>query len=1096
MTETRRWLEQRGTALVRRALAASVLLTVGLVLATLALGVLLGRAGIYRWFPALVVVGWLGVAAALLLGGVWFRHRLAQARPASLARRVEIERGLRHGSIGGVAQWESQGSGSNLAALADALAATWLGAYGAGALEGVRARSRRSLWTGAAVLTAGTFAFVAAGPASGGAGAFWHPLHTMVGERGPVRLSVDRSEVRRGDSVWVFLSAPGRRSATLWVRAPGEPWGSRALALDSTGQTRLVLGPLDSDRFLRAASGGRSSDTVRVKVLSPAFLAQLQLVARYPAYLSRADEPLAPGPDAILLPVGTRVSTRGRVTLPVDSVEWRSDDAAIRLAVDGRLFSGTFRVSRTRSWRLRVTTTDGGTLDGDAPELNVIAVPDSAPVVAVPIPGADTPAPLTLRQPLVIDARDDNGLAAVEVVSWRVSRLGTTGNPVTEPVPLPGDAADRVVLQWILDLNGRHFLPGDTAYFKVRALDNAPDANVGESRVFRLWLPSMVELRDAMRNQSRSVAEEADSLLAMQREIARSLEDLAAERERGSDANRPGTTAQSDDLPFNSGERARELTERQEDALARAERLRDELRELSESAWSAGMTDPEFHRQLRDVQQLLERALSEELRQRLEALRDAVERLDAAGVREALKQLAAAANQLRAELERGRELFERAATEGEMTTLAEDADELAARQREWNESVTREVTDSSLAARERALTERADSLASRLRQLSELLEESGAAQEELRNAEERAGQAAGEMQQATSQAQRGERQRAQQSGESASRSLEPLAGQLRDQRDRLREGWRQEVLDAMDRALVETARLAEQQQAVMERLNRGESGPDVRGAQAAARAGVDRVLERLQGASGKNALVSPQLGTALGRARSSMSDALDQLQRANPNTRQAGEHAAEAVDGLNALAHALLRSRADVSGAQSGSGLPEAMERLAQLAEQQGQISSATSGMLSLAPDGTQQLLRELRSLAERQRALADELDRLRAGGEVSGAEQLAAEARELARDLEAARLDRETVERQERLFRRLLDAGRTLRNDEEDEREKRVSRAADPQNVRLPPNELATPTGGPRFRYPTWDELRSLSPVERRLVLDYFRRLNRGGRP
>jgi hypothetical protein len=225
-----------------------------------------------------------------------------------------------------------------------------------------------------------------------------------------------------------------------------------------------------------------------------------------------------------------------------------------------------------------------------------------------------------------------------------------------------------------------------------------------------------------------------------------------------------------------------------------------------------------------------------------------------------------------------------------------------------------------------------------------------------------------------------------------------------------------------------------------------------------------------------------------------MSEALDQLQRANPNTRQAGEMAGEALDGLNAVALQLLHSRSDVANAQSGSGLSEAMERLAELAQQQGQLGDQTDELMSLLPQGVPQAMQELRGLAERQQDVADELDRMEAEGEVGGADELAEEARELAALLEAARVDRETVERQEQLFRRLLDAGRTLRSEEEEEREERQSQTADPTNVRLPPTEAA-PVGGPRFQFPVWEELQSLSPEERRLVLDYFRRLN-GGRP
>jgi len=1092
VTETRRWLEQRRIPLKRRLWGAGLVRTLGLVLVSLGIGVVLGRMGAYRALPSSVILGWLGAVAVIVLGVVRGRRSLYRTQPGALARGVERELGLRNGSVLGVVE-SVRGSGSAaLYELADNRALQSLTGQGTQALASERARANRALGRGAATLAAGCLVFLLSGPMSGGGSQFWHPIATVTRSMGPVVVQVDRSEVRRGDTVTVSVEAAGRRSAVLWIRQPGEPWNSSSLELDSAGAARVRLGPLDSDHFVAAVSGTRSSDTVHIRVLLPAFLTDLQLLARFPSYIERPDELLAPGERA-LLPVGTRVLSSGRITLPLGSVEWRSVVDTVTLAFDGQSFAGALPVSASGRWALHLTTQDGLPLDEDPVGLDILAVPDSAPTVTVPIPGADTAAPLTLRQPLVIDARDDHGLTRVELISWRTDRFGSAGEPVSEPVELPGVSTDRTVLQWMLDLNGRGFLPGDTAHFKIVAADNAPQAHVSESREYVLWLPTVAELRDEMRDRARAAQRGGDSLLQAQEELAQSLEDLAAERQRSVETPPTGSQQQAEELPFNSAERARELADQQQQAIERAMELREELQQLAEAAWSAGITDPEFHRQLRDIEELLDQALTDELRSRLEDLRDALEQLDAEAAREALRRLAESAERLRQELERGQELFERAALEGTMTSLADDAEELTGRQEQWNQSVEGSDADSAMASRERELAARADSLAAQLSDLAARIEDSEQQGEPVQSAAQSAGQAAGEMRQAASQAQQGERAEARQSGESAQQSLEPVAEQLRQQRDELRETWRQEVIGAMDRALVETARLAEQQQQIMERLNRGESGPDVRGAQAAARSGVERILEQLQGAAGKNALVSPQLGTALGFTKLSMSEALDQLQRANPNTRQAGELAGEALDGLNALAYALLRSRADVASAQSGSGLSEAMERLAQMAEQQGQLNSSTSDMLSLMPSADQQMLQRLQALAQEQRSLAEQMDRLQAETDVGGVDELADEARELARELEAARLDRETVERQEQLFRRLLDAGRTLRSDEEDQRQERVSETADPRNVQLPPDGRLPTAVDPTFPYPTWDQLRSLSPEDRRLVLDYFRRLNRG---
>ena len=104
----------------------------------------------------------------------------------------------------------------------------------------------------------------------------------------------------------------------------------------------------------------------------------------------------------------------------------------------------------------------------------------------------------------------------------------------------------------------------------------------------------------------------------------------------------------------------------------------------------------------------------------------------------------------------------------------------------------------------------------------------------------------------------------------------------------------------------------------------------------------------------------------------------------------------------------------------------------------------------------------------------------------------MADEAAQLSRKLEGGRLERQTVERQQRLFRRMLDAGRTLQGREEDEKKERQSTTATGDSVHLPPALRARlEDESHRLRVPTWEELQQLSPEERRLVVDYFRRLS-----
>jgi hypothetical protein len=104
----------------------------------------------------------------------------------------------------------------------------------------------------------------------------------------------------------------------------------------------------------------------------------------------------------------------------------------------------------------------------------------------------------------------------------------------------------------------------------------------------------------------------------------------------------------------------------------------------------------------------------------------------------------------------------------------------------------------------------------------------------------------------------------------------------------------------------------------------------------------------------------------------------------------------------------------------------------------------------------------------------------------------MAQEAKDLARTMEAGRLDRQTVERQERLFRRMLDAGRTLQGQEQDDKQERQSTTAKDDSIRLPPALRTRLQGdGALLRLPSWEELQQLSPEDRRRVVEYFRRLS-----
>jgi hypothetical protein len=1106
-------LARLSAVLARRQRLAALLGAAATGLAVLALAALASWVGVFR------PLGWgpLAVWGAVLLGaGAAARPAyVSWRRPAAAALRetaalVEREQALRRGTFVGVvdaAGGAPAGTSEALVASAQHRLALALPAREAAWAPAAASQLRRRVrWRAAALLLAAGAAALAFAGAGDAAAELTSPLRALRASLGGrVEIAVAPRDVRRGGAATVTVRSTSTEPMRLFVRETGEIWRPAPLAGAGAGRATARFAGITAPLFVYARSGRAVSDTLRIGVIEPPFVTEFAVTARFPAYLEQADQALPPDSGAVALPVGTVLVVRGAASQGVSSAALVAGADRVSLAASGRAFGGELVVRGSAMWRLALADGAGTAFPGPLPALDVRAVPDSAPVVGVPVPGADTTAPLDLRLPLVVDARDDHALGRVEIVSWRVSRLGGTGEKVVDTL-LGVSGADRVVQSVLLDLNGRGLLPGDTLRLFARATDRAPRPHVGTSREYAIRLRSMAELREAVRAATDSLARRASDLAGDEAALSRRTEDLAAQRNRGADSARERAETAAPAAPdrqragerpaplqFEQAQEAGRVREEQQRLLERADALRQELARVARAADQAGLNDPAWQQRLQELDQLLRQAITPELAARLEELRQALERLDPRAVEQALRRLAESQQELRRELERSAELFERAALEGSMQTFAQNAEALRQAEEQWAARAA-ERHDTAAAAQEQLqLRRQADTLHAGLEGLGPRLAQrnDSATQATVAQAARRVQQAAGEMGEAAEAMSAARQREAQQRAEAAADALRPVADSLRRSQEQMSAAWRAEVLKLLHESLSETVTLAVEEQGMSDRLRRGEGAGDVSGRQSAIEQGVDQITRRLGEASGRNALVSPRLGAALGQARSQIEQSRRALDGPRADPGEAAGRAQDAAQALSSAAFQIMRTGDAVSGAQSGSGFAEALRRLAELAGRQGGLNDQLGGLLPLLGPGAvgEAVLQQLRDIAARQRALANELERLGGMGLPGRPEELAQEARRLADRLEQGQLDRQTLERQQRLFRRMLDAGRLLRNDQEDEPQRRSETAREGE-VHAPAGTVPR-AAGLRYPIPTWDQLKALSPVERAMVLDYFRRIN-----
>jgi hypothetical protein len=349
------------------------------------------------------------------------------------------------------------------------------------------------------------------------------------------------------------------------------------------------------------------------------------------------------------------------------------------------------------------------------------------------------------------------------------------------------------------------------------------------------------------------------------------------------------------------------------------------------------------------------------------------------------------------------------------------------------------------------------------------------------------GQQQGGQQQGGQQGNPGEQAR------QAADAMDKAAQQLSAARDAQVDAWKTELSSELDQSINETMQLA-RQQSELEQKARSQGAEGMQGEQSALQQGVQQAAERLEKAGRSSSLLSQRSQKAMGEAQRRVEQATQQMQQSGQpgGSEQAQNAMKDASEALNQALSSLVRDREKMNGAQSASGFTEMMEQLKQLAQQQGQLNGQMQG-LNMLPGGAKgdAARQQSRVLAKQQRDVARSLNDVSDADQTGRMDALAKEAQTLSQQIERNGIDPAVAARQQQLYRRLLDAGRFLEQDERDDQGPREAKAANGNGAAGRVDGAQSGKAANKFAPPTWNELRGLGPDERRIVIEYFRKLN-----
>jgi hypothetical protein len=935
----------------------------------------------------------------------------------------------------------------------------------------------------------------------------WAPLASPLGAMKdpvlpPLVVTPGDIEVLRGADVAISVEALSRESVELAWQAAGEVARTDEIRLvDGRGSHVLVAVAAPLEYRVRADDGA-AVGPFTITPVDPLFVGDVTVAVQYPPHTGLPAEELRGEVPALLLPVGTRLTLEGRASRPLTAAGLTDSTSSVQLQVAGNGFHGEWTPRKPGRFEWTFADDDGQPAAIQPEPLQIILVSDSAPRVSIPLPGKDTLLPLNLRQPLILEARDDYGLGRLELVAYRVTAFGDRHEPVVQGLDLGGTRA--ALARPLLDLGSWDLLPGDTVRYFARAWDNAPVPQSTRTREYSLRMPDAAELRRDAEERLESVADRLEKLAEDAAREADATRDM--EREAAAEGEEPerfrGRPEDEQDLEFQQREELQQALDEQQRLTAEVDSLRAQLNELDGAMTEAGQGDPELRRDLQELQDLLSQINTAEMRESLDDLAESLRDQSVDDANEALEGLAADQEEFRNRLEASLERFRRAAVEQDFRATQSEAAELAERERALADAM-RESDDPDLRARQQErLAGEAKELAESVARLGERLEtlEENDAAEGVDAARRDVERALAEMGEAEARARQESGQQAGDRADQAAQDMENAAETLAAAQQQMSQQKAEAFLRAIQKAGDDALSLARHQSALQDRM--GGASQDaltsMRADEAALLQGARNLTENLQQDTEGWLSQNREMATMVGRTLESLQRTLDALgsrRGSVPSPTAAAEQAVADLNQMAILAMATAEQMAQQGQGQAQSG-EDGAEQLEQLAQQQGDLLNQANQLMPLQL-GEQAMREQLEEMAQEQESVGDGLEEMaedpaaqeEALGDLGA---LAEEAMALAQQMAEGRLTPELMQRQERLFHRLLDAGRSLERDEfSDEREaEEVTFFERGEVVPLTEEQM----GALRYRLPDADQLQRLPPAVRQLVMQYFERINRAG--
>lgn len=804
-----------------------------------------------------------------------------------------------------------------------------------------------------------------------------------------------------------------------------------------------------------------------------------QLELTYPPYTQLPSQQLDTNVGDVEVLHGTEITFTGvsnKLLSEAHLIFQNSDPVNINVE-DGTNMKGSFIAEQASTYHIHIQDEHG--LSNKVPltyTLNVFK--DAAPQVNIIEPGKDLVLDTDLIVSLKVDATDDYGLQNVQLV-YRIQK--DDFNPIKTTLKhVPHNTSPPLTTQFLTydwDITPIGLFPGETLSYYVQAIDtdDVSGPNIGKSRTYTLRFPTLDELYEGIASEQEAEQQSLDEIYDEQAEATGAVENILEKLRKFKE------------LSLTDEKLLKQVVDSQKQIEEKANDLIDSMQQTTTDMEKNELFEPETIQKYQELQELMKEALTEEQREILKQLGEALAKQELSQQESDLAQANFNQEQFQQQLERLKSLYEQLILQQKLEAAAKQAQQLAEQQKTLMDSLDTAVSENTetmqdavgsdaqtedssetalsdkskmndAAQKEDMIKKETDKLSDKLESIGNELADTAKSQEntapqiqKVADEVKRLNQYTKDQQlpdnlQSTSQSLRNEnRKQALETGREAEQTMTELAQGLDNALEFMEGSNSEQALAAMNEAVKSSLYYSHLHEKVIEQTegltisSLEEYVPseikrlqELAAKELSASQGISQIAEDLWELGKQQMEVDPKIvwrlnasSDALGRAARALEDREASL--ALPIQRTG-------LADINQAIFDMLDAMANMNQQMGAGGLQNMLEQLQQLAQSQEQLNDMAERLSQqMREQGrTPSLQQRLERIASQQQLIREATERLSKiadeASEILGSLQNVAEEMEnVETKLKQGTLDEDVVEQQKRILTRMLDSLKSL---------------------------------------------------------------------